>query len=194
MVLPGSSLRSRSASPFAAPDTKEFPMLKAPALERGRFVRTIKRAALAVGLLSLVGSAAAQIVPSVVASRLSGVAPLFVFFDATGTTDPTTARPFHDLEYRWDFRDLGSGYWSTTGLQKNFAKGPVTGHVFETPGTYTVNYFVRNAAGSTPVQYVQQINVQDPNVVFSGSNTLCVGNSLPVAGSDGCPAGAAVLA
>jgi len=35
--------------------------------------------------------------------------------------------------------------------------------------------------------------VADPDAVFA-ANTLCVGNSPPVAGSGGCPAGAAVLA
>ena len=155
--------------------------------------RMITRAAVAAGLLwSLAGPAAAQIAPSLAASRLSGVAPLSVFFDATDTTDPGTTRPFHDLEYRWDFGDPGSGNWSTTVLSKNTAKGPVAAHVFQAPGTYTVALTVLN--GTSSAAQSVQITVQDPNLVFSGTNTLCVGNSLPVAGSGGCPAGAAVLA
>ena len=79
---------------------------------------------------------------SLVSSRVSGVAPLAVFFDATGTTASSTPRPFHDLEYRWDFGDVGSGTWTTgssAGVSsRNTATGPVAAHVFETPGTYTI--------------------------------------------------------
>ena len=102
---------------------------------------------------------------SLVASRVSGVAPLTVFFDATGTTAAGTPRPFHDLEYRWDFGDAGKGRWSTgsTTGDRNLATGPVAAHVFETPGTYTVN-LTANAAKSSRV-----ITVQDPDMVFSGT-------------------------
>src|SRR5512145_1297788 len=79
---------------------------------------------------------------SLVPSRTSGVAPLAVFFDATGTTRSSTFRPFHDVEYRWDFGDPVSGNWqptdgSRTGRSRNSATGPVAAHVFGAPGTYT---------------------------------------------------------
>jgi PKD repeat protein len=117
----------------------------------------------------------ARIMPSLVPSRTSGVAPLYVFFDATASTAVATSRPFHELEYRWGFG----------------ATGPVAAHVFEAPGTYTVTLTVLD--GTDTATRDVQITVTDPETVFAAT-TLCVGNSQPVAGSGGCPAGAAVLA
>src|ERR1700741_1357081 len=138
---------------------------------------------------------AAETMPSLVPSRVSGVAPLAVFFDATATTAAATNRPFHELEYRWNFGDTASGSWtSTPGMahpSRNPGNGPVAAHVFETPGTYTVNLTVLD--GASTVTRSVQITVTDPDTVFA-ANTLCVGNSQPAAGSGGCPAGAAVLA
>jgi len=132
---------------------------------------------------------------SAIASRVSGVAPLAVFFDASGTSATATTRPFHDLDYQWKFGDAGSGSWTSTpdmpNLSRNVATGPVAAHVFETPGTYTVCLTAFDGANTATTSL--QITVTDPNTVFS-ANTLCVGAaSAPVAGSGGCPAGAAVL-
>jgi PKD repeat protein len=131
---------------------------------------------------------------SVVSSRASGVAPLYVFFDATATTAAATSRPFHELEYRWDFGDAASGSWASIAgmpdVSRNAATGPVAAHVYETPGTYTVTLSVLDG-GAAATRSVQ-ITVTDPNTVFAAS-TLCVGNVEPVEGSGGCPAGAGVL-
>lgn len=149
-----------------------------------------------------------------IASRLIGVAPLAVFFDAaetrdatdnvvkTGTTaTATTARPFHDLEYRWDFGDASAGTWSAgarSGISKNTATGPVAAHVYETPAIYTVKLEVTD--GTNTVKYqdscAPKIEVQNPNDVFPGTNTVCIAASDPPAGVtsavwwDGCPANA----
>src|SRR5712692_1457548 len=128
---------------------------------------------------------------SLVASRLSGVAPLAVFFDATGTTTTVKTRPFHDLEYRWDFGDPGSGNWrptdgSATGRSRNLATGPVATHVFESPGTYTIAMTALNGTNTASSSCVQ-ITVQDPAAVFSGANTTCFSTSNNFTG---CPAGA----
>ncbi|MEK7703972.1 MAG: putative metal-binding motif-containing protein, partial [Myxococcota bacterium] len=62
-----------------------------------------------------VGTGTGPLSISLVTNRASGVAPLSVFFDASGTTSTGTTRPFHDLEYRWDFDDpLGSPVSGTT--------------------------------------------------------------------------------
>ncbi|MBI5891275.1 MAG: PKD domain-containing protein [Nitrosomonadales bacterium] len=132
-------------------------------------------------------------------SRLTGVAPLSVFFDASGTTAKTTKRPFHDLEYRWDFGDpLGSPVRGTTwktgsrsGISnRNIATGPEAAHVFETPGEYIVALTVTDGR-NTATNNCAIITVQDPGIVFSGTNTICVAAaSMPEAGTDGCPAGA----
>jgi hypothetical protein len=140
-------------------------------------------------------SAAAAITPSLVPSRVSGVAPLYVFFDSTATTAQATTRPFHELEHRWDFGDTASGSWTSTpgmpNLSRNNDTGPVAAHVFESPGTYTVSLTVLDGIGVATKSV--QITVADPDTAFA-ANTLCVGNLPPVAGSGGCPAGAAVLA
>ena len=117
-----------------------------------------------------------------------------MFFDATATTAAATNRPFHELEYRWSFGDPASGSWTSTpgmpNLSRNQATGPVAAHVFETPGTYTVNLTVLDGVASATKSV--EITVANPDTVFA-ANTLCVGNAQPVAGSGGCPAGAAVL-
>jgi len=139
-----------------------------------------------------------SIVPSLLPTRTSGVAPLSVFFDASATTDTAvTTHPFHDLEYSWSFGDATSGVW-TSGTRpgvssKNSATGPVSSHVFETAGTYTVNLTVFDGVSSSNTSTV--ITVQDPNTVFSGTNTICIAQlTMPVAGgTDGCPSGALTI-
>lgn len=123
---------------------------------------------------------------SITTTRTSGVAPLAISFDATATTSLTTERPFHDLHYRWDYGDPGSGEWATSRKSKNHDTGAVGGHVYETPGIYTATLTVTDNTGATTQQTVQ-ITVEDPDVVFSGENTICIST-----GSDftGAPAGA----
>lgn len=122
------------------------------------------------------------------ASRLSGVAPLGVTFNATETTSTTTSKPFHDLDYKWRFGDSGAGTWSggaRPGSSKNIAYGPVTGHVYETPGTYTVTVTVHD--GEDTQEETFEITVTDPDTVFSGENTVCISNDTD---HTGAPAGA----
>lgn len=130
-----------------------------------------------------------------VPSRVDGVAPLSVFFDATGTTAAATSRPFHDLEYRWDFGDpAGGANWNAgSGTNsRNFATGAVAAHVFEAPGTYTVAVLATD--GTNAGYGCTQIVVQDPDTIFAGANTICIGaSSLPQAGAAGCPAGATTV-
>lgn len=135
------------------------------------------------------------ITASVAASRYSGVAPLAVFFDASGTTATTTTLPFHNLEYQWNFGDPGSGNWtygSRAGSSpRNLATGPVASHVFETPGTYTVTLTVTDGTNSV-VNKCIQIAVLDANVIFAGNKTVCLSKDVapPFAPGDACPTGA----
>ncbi|MBI5724884.1 MAG: PKD domain-containing protein [Planctomycetes bacterium] len=145
---------------------------------------------------------AGAITISVDPSRRDGVAPLSVFFDATGTKAAATTRPFHDIEYRWDFGDpQGSPVSGTTwnagsraGVSsRNEATGPVAAHVYERPGTYTVTLTVTDGTNVAPNSSIK-IEVQDPDKVFAGANTICVGaTTMPVAGQGGCPAGATTI-
>ena len=133
---------------------------------------------------------AGDIALSLAPARTSGVAPLAVFFDASGTTDVgVTARPFHDLEYTWDFGDPTAGTWAY-GAQpgvssKNSATGPVAAHVFEKPGTYTVTLTAFD--GTNTVTTSKTITVDDPDVVFAGSGTVCMSTSGTFTN---CPSGA----
>jgi hypothetical protein len=129
---------------------------------------------------------AGAITPRLTASRVSGVAPLAVFFETRGTAATTTARPFHELSYCWDFGDPDAGAFTTTGLPKNQARGPSAGHVFERPGRYVISLSVRDSAGHQAATTVT-VDVQDPERVFAGAATTCMAN-----GDDftGCPLGA----
>jgi hypothetical protein len=137
---------------------------------------------------------------SLVPARTSGVAPLSVFFDASGTTASATSRPFHDLEYRWDFGDTAGSpvkgtTWST-GSQvasascsapyngcRNNATGAVTAHVYESAGTYTATLSVFD--GTNTSTKTTTITVTDPATL----TTACVANGVtPAAGdANGCP-------
>lgn len=137
----------------------------------------------ACGLLAA-GVASAQPTAAFAPSRSHGVAPLYVFFDATTTTHSDGGiEPFSDLEYVWTFSDFDAGTWQTSGKDKNRALGPVAAHVFDEPGSYLVMLRVVDEQGQTST-VSHRIAVQDPNAVFHGSSTLCFSNDTDFAG---CP-------
>jgi hypothetical protein len=120
------------------------------------------------------------------ASRVRGVAPLLVFFDTVGTQANATTHPFEELSYCWDFGDPTSGAFGPTGLPRNQAKGALSAHVFEKPGTYTVAVSVRDQSGRVTSRAID-VTVEDPEAVFAGSATTCFSGTGSFAG---CPAGA----
>jgi hypothetical protein len=122
---------------------------------------------------------------SIIPSRTSGVAPLAVFFDSTDTVSSATSRPFHELSYAWNFGDDAAGNWSTTGMSRNMARGPVAAHVFESPGIYVVTMVAQDSGGGLATQDVT-ITVSDPDVVYTGLNTVCVSRAGDFSGA---PAG-----
>lgn len=129
-----------------------------------------------------------NIVASLTSNRISGVAPLAVQFDASNTTSSSVSTAFHLLRYDFNFGDDRGQSWSVSGLPKNTQSGgPIAAHVFDNPGTYTVRVTARNPSNGDSAQATLTITVQDPNVVFSGNNTICVSTS---ANYTGCPAGA----
>lgn len=151
---------------------------------------------------------------SMIASRTSGVSPFGVVFTAVGTTSTATTKPFHEIEYRWNFGDpnvtaagscgtavvAGEGFWrcgSNPGVNsKNTDRSPISGHIFEiTEGTGNKNFLVTVTAfdGTNTATGVLTITATDPAIVFAGALTICVGNALPVAGVGGCRANASVL-
>ena len=100
-------------------------------------------------------------------------APQGVFFDATGTTCTAgeCADSFRELHYEWNFGDSGSGTWSTSGLSKNEAFGPMAAHVYETSGTFTVNLTVTD--GSVSGTFNDDIEIDSADSTFSGT-TRCI--------------------
>ena len=132
----------------------------------------------------------AVLAASVSPSRTTGVAPLYVNFDATATTSTLSTNPSHELFYATDFGDYSAGTWAngvqSSGLtSKNAGYGPVTGHVYETPGTYTVQMVVTDGV-NTAVK-TGMIVVQDPNTVYAGTDTICISHSNNFTGA---PSGA----
>lgn len=125
-----------------------------------------------------------SITPSLVASRTTGVAPLYVHFDATGTrstTEDTASKAFRNLYYVFDFGDPGAGTWSygnATMNSKNEERGAggVAAHVFETPGVYTVTLHVYDGTEDDFETVTEEITVTDPDTVteLSGSNIIVV--------------------
>jgi hypothetical protein len=126
-----------------------------------------------------------------IASRSSGVAPLYVHFCVNYADSEEARHDFHQYEYIWDFDDPGSGAWGATGKSKNAAKGAIAAHVFETPGTYRTWLTVRDG-GETVGTASFKIVVEDPDRYYSGSKTICVADT---ANSDftGAPDGATCI-
>lgn len=87
------------------------------------------------------------------ASRISGPAPLAVFFDATETTDTDSSLdPFRQLGYAFCFNDNNNNNnndtWLHSGANKNIETGgPLAAHVFTQPGIYNVQLRVTNPSG-----------------------------------------------
>lgn len=140
-----------------------------------------------------------NITATATANRTSGVAPLGVIFDATATTTILAAIPFHELIHIWHYGDDDTATWQYGTLpgvsKKNLGEGAIGAHVFETPGTRTVRYTAAylSSGGVLSVSATQTITITitNPDVVFAGTNTICLSNgTVPVPGVNGVPAGA----
>lgn len=148
-------------------------------------------------------------------NRRIGTAPAGFFLSAKASGFDVED-PYFDLRYKWSFGDPGHytrhdtadlpwGKYYKVGDQavliedgttpagstflgndKNVAFGPHVVHVFEKPGRYTITCEVQKR-GQASVQQTLQIEVEDPDVVFAGANTICVSASGDFTGA---PAGA----
>ncbi len=115
-------------------------------------------------------------------------------FDVTGpgvgeVYDPTA----HEITWIWDFDDPGTfatplnmpGAWN----DKNVDYGQKTYHVFDTPGTYNVRVWGIDQSGNTG-EHTVPVTILDPEVVYSGTRTICVSNQNDFTGA---PAGAQLV-
>ena len=143
--------------------------------------------------------------------RTHGASPLFIFNDATGTTDsdlPANITISQGVTFTWTFGDSGAsgtGVWlygsNPNRNSMNSATGIVAGHLYRVvdgSGDITARATVtaQDADGNTVSCLAPVITVNDAAGVngFGGVNTTCVSSSTtPVAGNGGCPAGAGVL-
>jgi hypothetical protein len=128
---------------------------------------------------------------------------LAVSFNATGTSHGSSSintNRFHELIYLWDFDDLASGTWRTTGKSRNHMTGPLGAHVFEPSSfpdcggsckRYTVNLTVRDALGNSD-SVAKVITVYAPgdsvNAWGASGRSICISRS---SNFSGCPTGAA---
>lgn len=141
------------------------------------------------------------LVPVINASRLTGVGPLAITFDALQTVAPAlTTLPFSEIQYDWEFGDpAGNSTWvygsNPGGNSKNLASGPVVAHVFETHGSYTVRCWASYRAADGTVHSgsaTLEVVVTNPDVVFAANTIYISQNSTPTPGQNGVPMGATV--
>jgi hypothetical protein len=147
-------------------------------LTRGKWIGTLL---LLSGVLWPTAGQAAPTATFVAHRGTSGgvnAAPVYVHFDATGTTSSIAGdKPFFDLLYEWDFGDPTSGLWATDGTPRNRALGGVAGHVFEKSGSYVVRLTVTDRTGAKST-FQRTVTVDDPNVVWPVTNrTACISST-----------------
>ncbi|MEM6265474.1 MAG: T9SS type A sorting domain-containing protein [Bacteroidota bacterium] len=101
-----------------------------------------------IGILLTFAPLFAQVNLNIQPSANSGIAPLYVFFDATTTTGLSDTNDLVNSDFQWNF-DLTdtdpNGNWIIT-------KGMVAGHAFEEPGTYIVQCTVTAPDGTTDTE------------------------------------------
>lgn len=147
-----------------------------------------------VGTISDAG--ASLITPSVAVSRTSGVAPLAILFDASATTAASyTSRPFHDLEYRYDFGDEDVSTW-TYGAQpgvllKNVAYGSTAAHVYESAGTFsptvTIRYRLGDGSYDSTTYSLPSVTVTAADTYWATTKTVCYSTNTDFTGApSGC--------
>ena len=125
-----------------------------------------------------------------VGSTITGIAPLGIVFDLCDTTDVTkTSKPFRHLLYYHDFGETTGLTWAVSGRSKDNDYGPIVAHTYETPGTYTYTVTVTDSGGDTTTDELT-IVVQDPDVEFSGTSTICYSQSGDFTGA---PSGASLV-
>ena len=117
-----------------------------------------------LSIIPFINNVHSQILPS----TLQGGAPLLVHFDAV-----CSPQEFQHSFFKWNFGDINAPNWGTDLKSQNIAEGPITAHVFETPGVFQVTLFQRNEDGFTFSDTIE-ITVQNPDAIFESPLTICV--------------------
>ncbi len=124
---------------------------------------------------------------------ITGPAPLAVHFSARASESNLWAdesEAFRKAACHFDFGYDASGRtaignWTHSSQPKwKHVGGPITGHVFETPGTYTVR--VRVGDGTNTDDASVTVVVQNPDTVYATTDTICLHMG---AGGSGGPTG-----
>lgn len=155
--------------------------------------------------------AAPPIIPAanLIADTSTCTAPCALRFDASSTIDTDLPdmgsnknRAFRELEYMWIFGDSSSTNWVNTpsgigtvgsveNRSSNIAFGPITAHVYNSPGTYT--WSLRVCDNTNCVFRTGTKTVTAWSDAVNGA-TLCVANGVtPVIGQNGCPSDATAV-
>jgi len=150
---------------------------------------------MALGLLalSMPGSASANLAFSILPSRCTTdaevcPAPLAVMFRTT-----ISDADFLTWHCVWDFGDDSAGEWEHSAqppgsplASRNRAVGPIAAHVYESPGSFTATLSCEDGI-DVPASTSVNLVIDDPDVVYSGADTVCVSSSGQFSG---CPSGA----
>ncbi|HJW11731.1 MAG TPA: hypothetical protein VJ598_08090 [Albitalea sp.] len=125
---------------------------------------------------------------SIQATRISGTAPLAVLFDSTATTTTTSGvDTFRQISYAYNFGDDRGLNWAVSGQPKNTQTGgPISAHIFDVAGTYTVKVRATDATGAYSDASVT-VTVANPDTFYATTKTICVS---PASNFTGCPSGA----
>lgn len=100
-------------------------------------------------------------------------------FDTSGPVAGANYDPrLCELIYLWDTGRTGAWDAPENILpewnDKSKAKGPFIGACYETPGIKTVSVIVMEPSSGKVSQATTQVEVQNPDVVFSGNQTVCL--------------------
>lgn len=130
-------------------------------------------------------------------------APTAVLMNCSASTADTLAdgrTAFHSLEFVHRVTTANgsvagvSQYGSMPGFPLSIMRGPMAAYVFHTGGTYTWIACATDATGTDVCGSPQTFIITSGDAAYPGAATICgAANSLPVAGSGGCPSGADVV-
>lgn len=137
--------------------------------------------------------ASTDLIANINPNRTYGVAPLSVYFDCSGSDGPVD-QPWRDLHYHIDFGETTDREWlygNTLRRSKDWEEAFQAGHVFETPGVFTVTLTLYDDQGNFDTDTVDII-VLNPDVIQTDGydEIICYSNQSTDGDFTEAPAGA----